>query len=324
MDRRRHPAAVLLTGLALLAAACETPPAPPPLRVGLVVWPGYEPLHNAVEGGLLGPHRVRLFTFPSTTEVARALEAGQIDAAAITADELLHVAEQVPDAPPRAVLVLDVSHGGDAIVAHPPLRKLADLRGRRVGVEGTGLGAYVLSRALTLAGLDPADLTIVQAPRFDQERRFRDGSLDAVVVYEPERTQLLSEGAVLLFDSRQIPGEIVDLLVVRPSVLVEQEEVVRALVAAWFEAEAWGRHFPDSLRLKASRRLGLTGEALDQALTGFHLPGLAENQRLLSPGPDGLYSTLDRLGATMRRHGLHTSSQDPATLLDASFLPAAP
>jgi len=44
---------------------------------------------------------------------------------------------------------------------------------------------------------------------------FKKRQVDAIVTFEPVKSELLSSGANILFDSHQIPGRIVDVLVVR-------------------------------------------------------------------------------------------------------------
>ena len=98
------------------------------------------------------------------------------------------------------------------MLARPELKELKDIKGRRVGVESGALGAYVLARALQIAGLNRTDISVVSIPVPEQEQAFQGRRVDAVVTMEPNRTRLLAQGARQLFDSSQIPGEIVDVL----------------------------------------------------------------------------------------------------------------
>ena len=163
---------------------------------------------------------MRLVEYPSATGVLRAFRNKALEAAALTLDEALMLLEA--SLPVRVVTVLDISHGGDVILAHPEIETFGDLRGRRVGVEGGALGAYVLSRALQVHALTPADITIVQMDASEHEHGFADGAVDAVVTFEPMRTRLRAQGARQIFSSVEIPGEIVDVLVVHESVLKER------------------------------------------------------------------------------------------------------
>ena len=85
-------------------------------------------------------------------------------------------------------MVTDISNGADVILAKPEIQSLKDLKGRRVGVDSTALGAFVITRALGQVGLSPKDIEIVSLGVSEQERAFKQGIVDAVVTFEPVRS----------------------------------------------------------------------------------------------------------------------------------------
>lgn len=115
-----------------------------PLRVGTNIWLGYEPFYVARQAGSL-PENVRLVEYASASEVLSAFRSRAIEAAAVTLDEAISLAEN--DNSLRIGLVLDTSDGADALVARPG-RRLSELKGRTIGVESPAVGAYLLGRAL--------------------------------------------------------------------------------------------------------------------------------------------------------------------------------
>ncbi len=312
------------SGLPLLAAALLAACARPetPIRVGLTVWPGYEGFHLAASLGYLEGHPIRVVALPAGGETMRALRDGVIDAAGLTGDELLVAAEQSPEHPPRAVLVVDVSNGGDVILAHRPFARMQDLRGKRIGVEATALGGMMLARALEISGMQPGDITAVPIPLFDHERAFRNHEVDAIVTFEPRASHLAATGANRLFDSSRIPGEIVDLLVVRDDVLQRSAPQIRQLVEAWFRAQAHARSFPDEALRQGAQREQLTPADYAASLAGLEIPDLATNRRMLGPGAGNLAAQLARQSATLVQRGLLKSPAAPGPLLVDSFLPA--
>jgi NitT/TauT family transport system substrate-binding protein len=186
---------------------------------------------------------------------------------------------------PRVILVVDVSHGADAVVGRRGMRGMRDLKGKRVAVEGGALGAFVLSRALAKNGMQPSDVKVVHLESNEQPSAFEKGEVDGAVTFDPYRDQLLRAGATTLFDSRQIPGEIVDLVAVRASVIERQPKAVDALLQGWLRATDYLEREPQD----AARRMGIrqqtTGEQFLKALQGLHIPSRAENLRMLG-GPE--------------------------------------
>src|SRR5215471_19764041 len=89
----------------------------------------------------------------------------------------------------------------------------------RWSVESSALGAFVLSRALAINGMQASDVNVVHLESNEQPEAFAKGQVDGAVTFDPYRGQFLRAGANTLFDSSQIPGEIVDLLAVRESVI---------------------------------------------------------------------------------------------------------
>jgi len=273
--------ALLLT--TLLLAGCDEAPETP-LGVGANVWPGYEPLYLARERGYLDTGAIHPVEYLSASQVHRALANGTIDVAALTLDEALRAAVEIPGL--RVFLVADVSAGGDAIIARPGVEDLADLAGRRVGVEDTALGAYFLALALERAGLEPGEVEPVPLRINEHEAAFREGTIDAAVTFEPVRSRLMKAGGRVLFDSRQTPDRIVDVLVTTESVLAERETAITGLVTAWFRARADLLDPEDkAARDFVARREGLDPAELTAALTGLDFPDRAANRRLLA-GPD--------------------------------------
>lgn len=276
----------------LVLPGCSREPESP-LRIGTNVWIGSEPLYLARDLGHLPAKSVQLLEYPSASEVLRAFRNQAIDGMVISLDELFGLAAE--GMAPRAILVVDVSHGADAIVGRPGTAAMTDLRGKRVAVESGALGAFVLSRALALNGMQASDVTVVQMESNEQPGAFEKGQVDAAVTFDPYRAQMLAHGAATLFDSTRIPGEIVDLIAVRQSVLDKHPKTTQTLLAGWFKAIDYLQRDPAD----AARRMGIrqqtTGEQYLAALRGLHIPSRDENLRMLGGSAPELVPTGRRL-----------------------------
>ncbi len=303
---------LLLLSWTLLVAGCLSS-RPEPLRAATNVWPGFEPLYAARDLGLLDPRRVHLVEASSSTEVIRMFRNGAIDAGGLSLDEAMRLADNGVDL--AIVLVTDTSQGADAIVARPELTSLRDLEGRRLGLEGSALGAFVAARAFDNAHVDPTKVTLVPLEIHEQARAFADGRVDAVVTFEPVRSRLLGQGGVSLFDSTHIPGEIVDVLVVRRSYLEQEPAIVDHLLRAWFEAVARLREQPEQVVPIMAAREEMTPGAFRAALSGIDIPDHAANQRLMTE-PSGLSASGARLSAIMQQQGLLSRPADIGGMLE--------
>src|SRR4249920_841646 len=282
----QRPLALLaLVVLVLTVSGCmrETEP---PLRIGTNVWIGSEPLYLARDLEQLDREAVQLVEYPSASEVSRAFRNQAIDGMVISLDELFVLA--VDGLQPKVVVVVDVSHGADVVVGGSGMRAMQDLRGKRVAVESKALGAFVLSRALALNGMQASDVSIVHLESNEHPAAFEQGQVDGAVTFDPYRTQLLGAGAHTLFDSSQIPGEIVDLLAVRASVLEKNPQAVHTLLTSWFKALDYLERAPKDAAARMAVREQITGEQFLQALQGLRIPSRADNLKMLAGATPGL------------------------------------
>ena len=297
MNRLRRVVCVLASiALALPLFGCTRTP-DPVLRIGTNVWIGSEPLYLARELGRLDAKSVQLVEYPSASEVLRAFRNQAIDGMVISLDELFGLAAD--GFKPRIVLVVDVSHGADVVVGRGGMKSMKDLKGKSVAVESSALGAFVLSRALAINGMQAGDVNVVHLESNEQPSAFEKGQVDGAVTFDPYRAQFLKAGARTLFDSTQMPGEIVDLLAVRDTAIASHPDELQALLTGWFSALDYMRSDPKD----AARRMGIrqqtSGEQFLETLKGLHIPTRDENLRMLGGDKPELVVTGRRLLSLM-------------------------
>jgi len=296
---------VAFVAACLALASCMRAPEPA-LRIGTNVWIGSEPLYLARELGYLEPAVVQLVEYPSASEVLRAFRNEAIDGMVISLDELFGLAVDGLD--PRVILVVDVSHGADVVVGRGNMRTMQDLKGKAVAVESGALGAFVLSRALAKNGMQAADVTVVHLESNEQPRAFAQGQVDGAVTFDPYRAQFLKAGASVLFDSTQMPGEIVDLVAVRATALERKPKAIQSLLNGWFDAIAYLKREP----VDAAKRMGIrqqtSGEQFAAALGGLHIPSREENLAMIGGARPALATTGERLMTLMVEAKLLRSS----------------
>lgn len=311
-----------LLQLALLAcvgllAGCN-PHYTPPLMVGTNTWIGYEPLYLARSLGYHDGLPLRLVELGSTTQAMDALRVGKLDLAGVTLDEALTLVQE--GLPLRIIWVMDVSAGADAIIARPGIRHLADLRGQRIGVEQTAVGAYMLQAALEQAGMQASDVSVVPLPLDEHLSAWHGRRVDAVVTFDPVRQTLLNEGGVTVFDSRALPGEIVDVLVARDEALQCCARRIAQLLDGQRRALAYLAEHRDDALARMAQRPGVASADMAAALNGMVLPDATGNRALLDGASPGLVRTAQQLAQTMHQHGLLARIPGTTGLVDGRFV----
>ncbi|HBB35569.1 MAG TPA: nitrate ABC transporter [Cyanobacteria bacterium UBA8803] len=316
MRRFTLPIRLLLVAIAFLTCilvSCVQEPLKP-LRIATNLWPGYEPLHLARDLGYYGKTPIQIVEYASNTERVRAYRNGDVEITSASLNTVLEIAETNPDT--RILLVVDFSDGADAIVAKPEIGNLQDLKGRNIGLESSTLGVFLLTRGLEKAGLSIEDVKTVPMEIPEQEEAFKQGRVDAVVTYGPARSNLLAAGAKSLFDTSQIPGEIVDTLIGREELLTRYTTQLQVLGHAWFQALDYIKKNPEDAARRIAQRQGVTTEQFKKSLNGVRFLTLQENQQLLDKSDISLLNGAKRLSEFMAKNKLLQQKQDPTPLLD--------
>jgi NitT/TauT family transport system substrate-binding protein len=123
---------------------------------------------------------------------------------------------------------------------------LNQIPGKRVLLVEKTVSQYLFERGMTMSNLtaDIKRVKYVNTSDSDIAGAFlSDTSQDVVVSWKPLVSQILKgKGITSIFDSSKIPGEILDLLVVRTEVLNRPDgsgqNFVKAVTGAWYELMA--------------------------------------------------------------------------------------
>ncbi|WP_153109508.1 ABC transporter substrate-binding protein [Propionivibrio limicola] len=271
------------------------------LSIGLHAWIGYETLYLASEFGWL-PSPVTLLGGEDASDSMAALRSGAVDAACLTLDETLRI--QAAGVPLAVALVFDVSSGADALYAQPDIRQASDLVGRRIGVERSATGALLLEGFLRHHDMDKTALSVVDMPPGRHLEAMQRSEVDAVVSYEPVAGQLQKYGARRLFDSRQMPNRIFDVLAVRRDRLDCCVEALQALTGAHFRALSHLRENRLDGVYRIAGRQKIDPEGVQRALAGITIPSYDANVAWLSGRDASFVQAARHLCSLMREMGL--------------------
>ncbi len=218
----------------------------PSFVVGWSVYVGWNPWYYMAKSGILKKWadkynvaiRVQRFDYAPSLD---AFVAKNIDACAMTNMEALDM-PAAANIDTTSIITGDYSNGNDAVLARHDLT-LKQLPGRKVLMVEKTVSEYLFERAMTLNGLESQikKVKLVNTSDSDIATAFiGDTSQDAVVTWKPMVSQIAKQkGVKTLFNSSQIPGEIMDLMVVRTDILNRPDgsgqRFAKALAGAWYE-----------------------------------------------------------------------------------------
>ncbi len=211
-------------------------------------------------------------------ELFELIEGGEVDIWSMTLLDLVTGRAEGEDW--QAVLMQDSSAGADGIVVHPDsgIESIADLEGKRVGMEAGTVGQFFLAALLEKEGLSLDDVEAVTVGAEDvPQALMEDRTIDAGVTYESTLSDVVGEGAVLLVDSSKERGLIVDVWVAHESDIENDTERHAKALAAILEAGEFLRDNPEEAAALMHESLQLTEEETIATFDKLRIPDLAEN-----------------------------------------------
>ncbi|MBP0021129.1 MAG: ABC transporter substrate-binding protein [Cyanobacteria bacterium SBLK] len=288
------------------------------LKVGANIWPGDEPLYLARDLGYFDDVSIKIIEYSAVPELERAFQNGAIDMSINTLDRTLLFAEQDPDI--RVWLLTDFSDGADAVVGQPEIKDLKDLKGRTIGLYPHFLSKLILFRALQSIDLTIDNVKQLTVEANEQERIFANREIDALITSEPYISNLQNQGGKIIFDSQQMPREIIDLIIGHKDLNNKFRKELQILVKGWFQALQYIQNHPDDAMRRMAERQGISTEQFSKSLEGLSFVNLQENQALLSGKNPELYEGVQQLSALLIGENLMKQTVIPNTLFDDSIV----
>lgn len=287
----------------------------PVFKIGITRWLGYEPLYLAEQLSFY-PH-IDVVRLSSTLDVLRALRNGNLQGAGLTLDETLTLIDEGIDL--QIVLVVDYSNGADVVMGTPAVTSLQALKGKRIGVEMNAVGATLLHAMLNKAGLTLSDVRVESMPISHLAQACATQRIDVAVAYQPYAGELAKCGMKPLFTSAEIPGKIVDLLVVRRDALHQQDQMYQ-LLAGYFKALQHITDQPTSSQQQMAENLGISVADVQRGLADIHVLSLVEVRTQLS-ARGNLRNVADEYSHSLREQGVIRKPIDILQHLDNRWLP---
>ena len=293
-----------------------------PISIAYSPWYGYYPLTIASEKGFFAEENIVIEPKFNKDYIGQinAFRNGQYDGILIALGSVLNILETTPDA--QVILVVNVSEGGDAVVATQEIKTVEDIKGKIIGTRLGDFGELLVREMLKQNDISVDDVKIINIQTEELAAKLTDGTIDAGQAWEPYITQAVNAGHHVIFDSSQTPGLIQDVLVMRSSVVKNRPEELKLLLKAWFKAQNYWLENPEEIRDLVSTVLELQPDEV--SFEGIELPDVERNLEIMSPGDttDSLYFTTKLYTDFFAANGLINSSPNLDNLIHPDILEA--
>ena len=257
--------------------------------------------------------RVNLVQFDSGADVNRAFAAGAIDIGAIgTSPVAIGIANGLGY---EVIWYHDVIGSAESLVAAPDsgISSVADLIGKKVATPFASTAHYSLLNAIELAGVDPAEVELLDMQPDDIFAAWTRGDIDAAYVWDPVLSSLLETGTRITGGDELSEQGVVtaDLAVVNKAFAEAYPEVVAGYVKAQIEATELFYTDEATGLSHIAEMAGITPEEAKSQTAGFIYPRAEEqlsDQYLgTSEKPGELAQTLEKTAVFLQsQHSIET------------------
>ena len=264
----------LVTAIAVLACLVQAPADAAEKKAFKMAWSiyaGFMPWVYADQSGILKKWAdkygitIELTQFNDYIESINQFTAGEFDGVLATNMDALTI-PAAGGVDTTALILGDYSNGNDAMVIKGAGKKLTDVKGLKVSLVELSVSHYLLTRALTSAGLSEQDVSTINISDADYVPAWGTPETVAMVAWKPGLAQIeASPDASVVFDSSMIPGEIMDIGIVSTETLKDNPAFGKALTGAWYETLAAMKG--DSATAKEARTV--MAEASGTDLAGY-------------------------------------------------------
>ena len=296
-----------------------------PLKIGYSDWPGWVAWDIGVQKGWFKEEGVDVdFVWFEYAPSMDAFSAGKVDAVAVTnGDEIVMGSS---GAKSTAILLNDYSNGNDMIVAKPGIKKLSQLKGKKIAVELGLVDHLLLLKALQSKGMSASDVEMVNTPTDQTAQALSGGKVDAIAAWQPNSGQALKSlpGSKAIYTSADAPGLIYDVLAVNPKSLAENKEAWKKVIKVWFRIAAYVKD-PKNLAEASkimSARVGLKPEEYAALMKGTFFLDKKGNLAHYKKGKDltSLYYSGMVVDTFNVANKVYKASEDVGSYLDPSLM----
>ena len=298
------------------------------LHIGYSDWPGWVAWQVAIDKGWVKDAGVDAkFEWFDYSASMDAFSAGKLDADMVTNGDALVMGGN--GAKNVMIMLTDFSNGNDMIVGKAGTKTLADLKGKKVGIEVGLVEHLLLDDGLQKLKMAESDVTLVNAKTNETPQVLSSGDVAAIGAWQPVAGEAMkgAPGSHPLYTSAQQPGLIYDVIAVSPGSYAANKADWVKLVGVWDKVVAYiddPKTQPDALKIMAART-GVTPEAYGKFLKGTKLLTMAESKKVMidKDGFGSLYGSSRNADAFNVKNSVYKAAQDVKTYIDPSITNAA-
>lgn len=307
--------AVLLSQPALAATQ-------PTFKIAWSIYAGWMPWDFAQQSGILKKWadkygiKIEFVQVNDYIESVNQYTSGGFDGCAMTNMDALTI-PATGGVDSTALIVGDYSNGNDGIMLKGN-GDVKSLKGQSVNLVELSVSQYLLARALEKSGMSEKDVTVVNTADADLVAAFTTPQVKSIVTWNP----LLAEAKKQpdsheIFSSAQIPGEILDLLVVNSKTLKAHPELGKALTGAWYETLAAIKgDGAEAVKARTfmAQESGTDLKGFDQQLAATYLFSTPQQTLDFVSGPQ-IKTTMQSVAEFSFKHGLLGDGAADATTI---------
>lgn len=237
---------------------------------------------------------VELVEFAQYSDVIQALDSGSVDASIMGITEAVTPIANGLDL--DIVLMTDYSAGMDGIVAAPGINSVKDLKGKTIATNIGTMNHMLLLTALEQAGLSELDVNITNMSEGDATAALVGGSIDAASIFDPQMSKAAKEsGGKVIFSSKDLPGELSDVLIIKDSIVKDRADEVQGIVDAWYQVQDKYNKNSDSVVDLISPKAELTNDEFYSLLDGIDIATKDYNKEVFANSGEKMISLVTKV-----------------------------
>jgi NitT/TauT family transport system substrate-binding protein len=304
----------------LVALAVLTPAVAQETKVvlGISGWTGFAPLTLAKETGIFKKNGVDV-TIKKIPQKDRhlAIASGDIQCAATTVET--YIVWNANGVPITQVLQLDKSYGADGLAVRNGIQKVADLKGKTVGVDAPGTTSYFsLAWILKKNGMTIKDVNVATMSPQASAQAFVAGQNDAAMTYEPYLSTVRDkpDAGKIIATTLDYPM-VMDTFGCTPKFIKENPNAVKAMVDSYFEAVEMIKKEPSKSYEIMGADVKQSGEQFAKSASFLRWQDKAGNQKFFA----GEIQAFSREAADLLLEiGTIKSKPDINAIIDTQFI----